>query len=187
MEYPKVNTINLSHRVDRYENIQKQFSEQGIIDFKIWPGIIDPMIKQRGVSQAHKQIVRWAATLNLPEVCIMEDDCEFLGKGAFEYFIANKPQQYKLYLGGLSNGKPDVNNMLKDFRAMTLYMVSQSFYNEFLSVDERQNIDYALSRLKHEYHVCPKIVCTQLTGFSDNKKGYFSYSHLLKQYDIWNP
>lgn len=185
MNYPKVNTINLSHRTDRYENIQKQFSEQGVKDFKIWPGIVDEQIIQRGISRAHKRIVMDASTKGLPEVCIMEDDCDFLDKNAFDYFIKNKPKEYSLYLGGLSNGQIKEDGTLTNFRGMTLYMVAKPFYNIFLSVDERQHIDFALSRTGTTFHVCQPIVCTQLTGFSDNKKKYFSYAHLLNQYKTW--
>lgn len=187
MIYPKVNTINLAHRADRYENIQKQFSEQGITDFKIWPGIIDEQIRQRGVSRAHKRIVMDAATKGLSEVCIMEDDCVMFGNGAFEYFLKNKPKEYSLYLGGLSNGQIKEDGTTNDFRGMTMYMVAKPFYNTFLSVDEKQHIDFALSRTGATFHVCQPIVCTQLTGFSDNKKGYFSYAHLLNQYKTWKP
>ena len=62
-----LNIIHLPERIDRGELLQKELYEQRIVDYKIWDGIIDPTCTSRGISQAHKQIIRFAKENNFKE------------------------------------------------------------------------------------------------------------------------
>lgn len=170
----------------RYDSFMKQLSEQGITDFKIWPGIYDKGMPYRGINRAHKQIIADAKERNLPSVCVMEDDCMFYGSGAFDFFINNKPTEFDIYLGSLSNGTSDSYGILKWFRGMTLYIVNNCFYDTFLSVPEKMDIDAALSN-KGLFKVCPAIVCYQSDGYSYHKKAVKQYSKLTNQYKRYAP
>lgn len=184
-------TLNILHLYGtdfskgRYDSFMKQLSEQGITDYKIWPGIYDKGMPQRGISRSHKQIIADAKGKGLPSVCVMEDDVCFFSKGAFDFFIKNVPNEYDLFLGSLSNGKPDAHGMIKWFRGMSLYVVNNCFYDTFLSVDEKKDIDAALSS-SGLFKVSPEIVCYQADGYSYHKKAVTQYSKLTKQYKIYN-
>jgi hypothetical protein len=168
---------------ERYNSFMIELNEQGITDYKIWDGIHHPN-KVIAINRAHKQIVKYAKENNLPEVCIMEDDCVFLGLGAFEYFAKNKPDEYSLFLGGISNRIKVEGNCIVDFRGLTLYFVHQSFYDIYLAVPENKNIDEAMKGLG-KFYLCPKVVCSQRAGYSYHKKMNKDYSHLLKQYPLY--
>lgn len=159
-------------------------NEQDITTYKVWDGVHD-VNRVRAINKAHKQIVQYAKENQLPEVCIMEDDCVFLGKGAFDYYLQNKPIDYDIWLGGLSNLLKRENDYITDFRGMTLYTVHEKFYDAFLSVPETVNIDAGLKELG-KYFLCPKIIVSQRAGYSYHKKRHKDYSHLLKQYDTFN-
>lgn len=174
---------NTEYSQDRYDSFTKEMNEQGIIDYKVWDGIHDAN-RVRGISRAHKQVVQYAKENQLPEVCIMEDDCIFLGKGAFEYFVQNKPNDYSLYMGGISNLLGRKDDYITNFRGMTLYFIREQFYDAFLSVPETVNIDAGLKGLG-KYYLCNKIVCSQRAGYSYHKKRHKDYSYLLKQYDVY--
>lgn len=174
---------NTDYSADRFHSFVKEMHEQGIENYKVWDGVHDAN-RVRAISRAHKQIVQYAKENQLPEICIMEDDCVFLGKGAFEYYLQNKPDSYDLWLGGISNRLKVQDDHITDFRGMTLYTVHERFYDTFLSVPETVNIDAGLKGLG-KYFLCPKIVCSQRAGYSYHKKRHKDYSHLLKQYDIY--
>lgn len=174
---------NTDYSQPRFDSFTKEMNEQGINDYKIWDGIHD-VNKIRAISRAHKQIVQYAKENKLPEVCIMEDDCIFLSKGAFEYFVQNKPNEYSLYLGGISNLLERDDDYITNFRGMTLYFISEQFYDTFLSVPENVNIDAGLKALG-KYYLCNKVVCSQRAGYSYHKKRHTDYSHLLKQYELY--
>jgi hypothetical protein len=183
-------TVNIIHLKNtewssgRYNSFTKELNEQGISDYKVWDGIHDAN-KVRAISRAHKQIVQYAKDNGLPEICIAEDDLCFLAKGSFDYYLHNKPTEFSIYMGGLSNILKREGDYITDFRGMTLYTVHESFYDKFLSVPETVNIDAGLKGFG-KYYLCPKIVCSQRAGFSYHKKRHKDYSHLLKQYDTFN-
>lgn len=174
---------NTDYSSDRFNSFTKEMNEQGVGNYKVWDGIHDTN-KIRAISRAHKRIVQYAKENGLPEICIAEDDIVFLEKGAFEYYLRNKPAEFSIYMGGLSNILNRMEDFILDFRGLTLYTIHESFYDRFLSVPEDINIDAGLKNMG-KYYLCTKVVCTQRAGYSYHKKRHKDYSHLLKQYDIY--
>jgi hypothetical protein len=169
---------------ERYLSFTKELFEQNIANYKIWDGIHDAN-RVRAINRAHKQIIQYAKESGLREICVMEDDCIFLHDGAFNYYLENKPQNFDIYMGGISNKLRVEDDYITDFRGMTLYTVHESFYDKFLSVPETVNIDAGLKGLG-KYYLCKKVVCSQRAGFSYHKKRHKDYSHLLNQYETFN-
>lgn len=179
-----LNIIHLPKRVDRLELLKKELLVQKIEKHKIWDGIINPIIPVQGISQAHKQIVRYAQREKLPEILIGEDDLHFTEKGAFRFFINNKPNDYDIYLGGILDGKIKKDSTVDDFSGLTLYFINERFYNIFLSMPENTNLDRAL-RNKGKFLVCNPFVVVQHNGFSDNVKQFCNYDEFLKDRNLF--
>lgn len=165
--------IHLGHRFDREALLIKELEAQCIVDYTIWPGIIEN-VPFKGVSKAHKQIVEWAMKKGLSHVTIAEDDICFTDRGAYDYFIQNEPNDYDLYLGGITHGIKNERNEVFDFSGLTLYRVKQTFYRTFLSVSDNGNIDRMLNN-KGRYIVCNPFVVKQHDGYSDNLKREMKY------------
>lgn len=168
---------------ERYLSFTKEMNEQCISDYRVWDGIHDSN-KIRAISRSHKQIVQYAKDALLPEICIMEDDCFFTGKGAFEYYLQNKPVEFDIWLGGLSNLLKRQDDYITDFRGLLLYTIHERFYDKFLSIPENVNIDAGLKGLG-KYYLCPKIVCGERPGYSYHRKKNVDRTDLLKQYNVY--
>lgn len=179
--YPIIHIIHNLARKDRFKILQKEIATQSLC-VRFWPAIMDKIIPFRGVARAHKQIVRWAKEQGLQEVLIAEDDIKFFKPYAFLQFIQNKPNEYDLYLGNIFGGNIAEDNTVTDFAGLTMYYISERFYDTFLAANEMNNFDRSLAGLG-KYVVCNPMVCSQYGGYSDNKKEYVAdYDHHLKQY-----
>lgn len=178
----KLNIIigNLSERLP---NLNKELEEQGILDYEFWPGVFLPSVKA-SINAAHKQIVEYAKLAEWPEVRIAEDDLRFSGKGAWDYFLKQKPIDFDIYLGGVFLGDPDDNNIVKDFTGMTMYVVKQRFYDTFLSVPNDDHIDRLLGGLGR-YVVCNPFVVTQYDGRSSNTGKHEAYGRLQESRNFY--
>lgn len=181
----EINVIHLPKRIDRMRSLQKELQEQGITDYKIWSGIIDSEIIERGISKAHKQIVKYAKDNCLSEILIGEDDLHFTDKNSLKFFLANKPSDYDIYLGGIYYGRLSSDNSVEDFSGLTLYMVNERFYDTFLSAREDVHLDRAL-REKGKFVVCNPFVVVQHNGFSDNVKREVNYDNFLKSRNLFS-
>ena len=173
-----LNIIHLSDRIDREKLLKKEMKEQNIFDYRLWDGIVDPKIPSRGISKAHKQIVKYARINLLQEILIAEDDLKFTSKGSFEFFLKNKPNDFDIYLAGIYFGEVNDNNTVKDFSGLTCYIINQRFFDTFLSMPEHDNIDRCLKN-KGKYIVCNPFTVIQYNGFSDNVKRYCNYDSYL--------
>ena len=174
------NIIHVSKQTNRLETLMKELEVQKISDYKIWEGIVIENIPFLGVARSHKQIINWAKMNGLPEVLILEDDIKYLGAGAFQYFIENKPKNFDLYLGSVFHGNIKADGSVEDFAGLTMYIAKQGFYDTFLALNEMNNIDRELAH-KGRYIVCDKMVCSQWGGYSENKKTFVEdYDHYLE-------
>lgn len=171
-------------RTDRMKLLENEITVQGL-NVQFWPAIKDPVMGFRGISRAHKQIIRYAMLCDFDEVRIMEDDCYFFAAGAFDYYMAQKPADFDLYLGNVFSGlMPD--GTAPDFCGLSLYTCHSRFYRTFLSMPEDNHLDRALSlKARGRYVVCDPMVCSQQDGWSDNKKAFGSYGHYLKNYRLF--
>lgn len=172
-------------RTDRMELLQKEIQTHEL-NVRFWPAIKDPWRSFMGVAMAHKQIVSWAMSEGLDEVLIMEDDCYFLGPGAFQFFVEHKPASYDLYLGNVFfppqlNGNPRIS----DFCGLTLYYAHSRFYGRFLTCRTDNHLDRTLGAMEAEKYVCLPMVCSQHDGYSDNKKGNGWYGMYLLTQDLY--
>lgn len=187
MELQKSEIINIIHmpdRADRMEILLVELKNQKINNFNLWDGVHDQESIIKGINKAHKQIVQYAKDEGLKEVIIAEDDIKFLGEGAYDYFIENKPQDFDIYLAGIFLGIINDDNIVKEFTGMTLYIVAERFYDIFLNSDNDKHIDHALSN-KGLYKVCNPFVAIQHNGVSDNQKCYCNYDIIFENRNLY--
>jgi len=175
----QINVIHLPNRIDRLALLKKEFQQESITDFKIWDGIIDGSLSKNRISKAHKQIVQYAKSKNLPEILIAEDDLHFTSKGAFKFFLSKKPLDYDIYLGSIYHGSLNCESIVNDFTGLTFYIINKRFYDRFLSVSEEQHLDRALKK-KGKYVVCNPFTVIQHNGFSDNLEINCNYDNFMK-------
>lgn len=179
-ENPWVNVIHMEECVDRMKQFDKQAEEQGFYYHK-HPGIVVGNIPFAGVNMAHKSIVKKAKESSKPMVIIAEDDCVFSAPGAYDYYLANMPAEFDLYLGMIYSGDI-VDGMVKNYMAgLTLYTVHERFYDKFLAMPVMNHIDRLLGNLANynDFHVCDPFVCEQSDGWSFHKKEEGKYKHLV--------
>ena len=171
-----LHVIHLLSRTDRLDLLQAEFQDQTVTEYKIWDGVVDSEIPARGISKSHKQIVQYAKQKTMSEIMICEDDIHFTAKGAFQFFMSNKPVDYDLYLGGISESIIKKDNTVDDFSGLTIYMINQRFYDIFLSMPENINIDRALCS-KGKFIVSNPLIAIQHNGFSDNLKRFCDFTN----------
>jgi hypothetical protein len=109
---------------------------------------------------------------------ICEDDVHFTAKGAFDYFINNKPNDFDIYLGSINDGIIKKDDSVDDFSGTTIYIVKERFYDIFLALPEHLNIDRALSN-KGKFIVCNPFIAIQHNGYSDNTKRFYNHEEYL--------
>lgn len=183
-----LNILHLPKRTDRLENLMKELEEQEITDYTIIEGIENSLVF-RDISNSHKKIIRLAKQQKISNCIVAEDDIKFTSKGAWEYFLSQIPKSYDIFFASLYEGKVDDNNRLlasekqKDMLSgLTLYSISERFYDTFLNISDMNHLDKNIGVLadKYEFYVCPEFCAIQMNGFSDNKKTHCNYDHYMK-------
>lgn len=176
--------LNIITLEQRRESIEKEMQRCGI-DAKYWPAITDGDVKQN-ISRAHKQIIADAKQKGLPYVLIGEDDMRFYGLQAFQYFLDNMPEYFDLYLSSYYTGNVEPDGTIKNFRGLTMYAVSQKYYDTFLRQPETMHLDAALSLAGGRFVVCDKFVCYQEPGYSFQRKRMANDNSRLKGKPIYS-
>lgn len=181
---PILNVIHLDSRFDRLQSLHEEVAEQKI-SMRLWDGITRNKLAIRNINEAHKQIVYEAKRDKWPYAIIAEDDIKFSAKGAWSYFLSQKPIIFDLYCGLIYAGEVDHNNKVIGDKGMsgtcTLYIIHERFYDFFLSTDNTKSLDRELGRFANinEYYICNPMVCYQSGGYSDNFKRNMSYDEYL--------
>ncbi len=165
-----VNCLHLFHRTDREQSILQQAREQGFY-LKFHEGIENRHNRKMGICQSHKAIIREAKENGYPYCCVMEDDAIWLGKGSWEYFLENMPDDFDIYFSMIYCGEIHNNRIMSQFSAMTCYVVAERFYDFFLDgIVDDCHIDRELGKHadRFKFMLCPEIPCEQMGGLSNN-------------------
>lgn len=165
--------------VMRVDRLKIEMERQGIVKYRLWPAIhIANAPRRTAISQAHKQIVRWAMQEGLPEVLIFEDDIRFPAIDGFQYYLSKKPVDYDLYLGGVYRGDIDENFETRRYTGQICYFIHERYYDLFLATDERLDIDGAQA-FRGKFVVCYPFAAIQHNGFSINMQEESDQNHCL--------
>lgn len=179
----------------RHERLIKQLEWQGI-DIERSVIFIAPVYletSKEGISQAHKNCVRYAKKNGLENVIIMEDDIRFTDKNSFNFYLEGfdlLPIDWNIYLGGAYSyqGKGKVHpNMLtvQTFSAFHFYAVNKKFYDVFLELDPTKHIDTILGFTTKSYLRFP-IPSIQFDGYSENFNRHLFHEKWTKRLYLYN-
>lgn len=128
--------INLDHRTDRREEIEKELTDKGIeferfAAFKTSPGNV-------GCSRSHIAVLKLARERGYESVMIFEDDFMFLvSKEEWDQLISRLPASYdvvKLSYNLLQwSHHDDTFNRIQDVQASSGYIVHSRFYDTLIT------------------------------------------------------
>lgn len=187
-----LNILHLPHRTDRLELLMQQLTAQGIKEYTLWAGKLGQSTRDRRVNivAGHKQIVQDAKDRNLPYVIIAEDDITFFGAGAWDYYLANMPKSFDLYLGMIYS-KADIikdNRLIGEASGFTLYTVHERFYDRFLAAPPDKHIDRSITSLalNYEFYLPEYFVCEQNSTQSNNTEGKPNLPMFLEGRKLFN-
>ncbi len=167
----------------RYDNLMIELANQNITDYTLIPGEYNPSNTKQAIHISHKKIIQHAKDNNLPHILIAEDDIKFSHPNSFNYFISQIPESYDIFSGLVYSATMEGNRVINGASGiMTLYSVSQKFYQFFLSMDVNNHVDRecGLTAYKHEYYVCEPMVCEQRGGISHQLKREMYYHEYLR-------
>lgn len=185
--------INLPHRTDRLESVNKELNK--VFDnseYTLIPGIYDEF-PNKGCAQAHMNLIKDAKEKNYSNILVIEDDLVFRDN-AKEYMIqcfANAPKNYDLLLAGIYScgQKTEYNeywNKIDSFSSTHFMIVNEKLYDTILSFDKEIHIDQFLAskKLNLDLYVTNKFFALQSTGFSDNVKRNVNYTSYINNNDL---
>lgn len=164
------------------ETLEKELDQQGI-NAKIWLAVHDSSSVAKSINLSHKIIVSYAKEHNLPEICILEEDVMFMAPGAWQYFLANKPEVFDLYLGGCYGLNQDAYRRIAEeagatpihnFAGLHCYIIDAGYYDKFLAMPEDKHIDDQPGMGR--FFVCSPFAALQHPGWSSNNKVMTNYN-----------
>jgi len=180
-------------------SFKKEFAEQNIQEYEVFPAIMIPSFARKGISLSHKGCVRIAKERGEPWVCILENDVWFPQKGAFkrflDIFVTEVPSDADLYLGGGYSGEftpitPRLAVGKGKHAGFFCYIVQERFYDTFLAADERYNIDHFLTAedlTNAKCYTSFPFIALQHDGKSDNTGMVTAYNkEIHRRYPIWD-
>lgn len=174
---------------DKLPPLMSELRSQGIEPSKIWEPILAKSVVE-SINVSFKQIIRYAKEKRLPEIAIAEDDLMFSCVGAWSYFLQNKPAHYSIYIGGnyLINEPEKYTTphyKLNQYVGNQLIIVSEGYYDRFLSVPDNLHIDMAQKDMG-EFYACFPMIALQRPGHSANAGRDVNYNSNLKPEWIYN-
>ncbi len=185
----EIHVLYDNRRIEKWEPLIQELRSQEVAPTKVWEPILEKTVVE-SINLSHKAIIKYAKEKGLPEVCIIEDDLMFSGNGAWDYFMRNKPLGFCIYSGGtylINNPEEYKEPLIKvnEYVGNQLIVVSERYYDTFLSVPDNAHIDVAQSGLG-DFYVCFPMVALQRPGFSANAQAKVNYNTILKPEWIYN-
>lgn len=182
-------TASMAKELDGQEDVDK-------LDITAWPAVMNTNSPQVGISASHRGVIQQAKDLELPEVCILEDDTHFLCRNSLVKFLNTYkllPKATDMLFGGIYDGE-----IGKEFciyaelegriSGLHCYIIKQKFYDKFLSADPDFNLDFWIStELKPVAYVSWPFLVIQNEGYSYNRRGQSAHNYELdKRYKLAN-
>ncbi len=184
-------------RTDREVLYKKELETQGITDYILVPADKSTKYPVINIARAHKDCIRRALEEDLPQVVVMEDDVRFVAPGAYNRFLElftafdRGYEPWDLFISGsyeyTSDGKMPISK-LQRFSGLHCYMIHRRFYEKFLALPEKINLDKEISRSGAQCWLAYPMLCLQHTTKSDNTNKTINYDQVYKEkIKEWRP
>jgi len=166
--------IHFPHRKDREELFLKEAEEQGFQFEFVTP--VYHVHAGTSLLKTYQKII--FDNYCQDEICLMEDDIHFCDKGAFDYFVASKPESFDVYLGGFYDGRlnEETKKIIRSWSGTHLWIISKKFYDTVLAFNEQGHIDRLMFAAKADVHCCYPFAAIQHIGYSDVQKRIADHS-----------
>lgn len=199
--FDEIYCINLDHRKDRWELVQKEFEQVGVLDRVKRFSAISAVDGRIGVIKSNLEIIKIAKEKKLNNVLIFEDDVHFINNpitnlelsisqiGTLDWMI--------FYLGAnthekLSVLRPNLLILKNAFAAHSLCYNKKSFdffirkYENLNKINEFNDIlDVFLANYFQKKNLCllvNPIITTQSPSYSDIEKKFVDYSFIEERF-----
>lgn len=195
----KIACIVTPNDLKRLNSLTNEMDKQKKVwggDIEIFTAIMDNEMPRRGISQSHKEIVKWAKEQELSSVLILEDDVQFMCDNALEKLINISkiiPKDCDILFGGVYDG--DIEKEFSTYCSLKgrisglhCYIIFDKFFDTFLNIDENFNLDFGLSNELNTHFYCMyPMVALQYDGYSYNTQTVTNYNYNLHlKYKIEN-
>jgi GR25 family glycosyltransferase involved in LPS biosynthesis len=198
--------INLEHRTDRLEHVQRELSKLGIVGERF--NAIKVRVGAIGCSMSHIKCLELAKERDWEQVFICEDDITFLNpqifKNSLQRFSENKDLPWDVLIIGGNNAPPyqkidESCIRISNCQTTTGYIVKKHYY-EVLIQNFRESVTnlireptnhrmYALDvywknlqRVNHWYMLMP-VTVVQCDSYSDIEERHVDYRGLMLDVD----
>lgn len=177
---------------DKLPILMAELRRQGIEPTKIWSPI-EAKTVIASINRSHKAIVRYAKEIELSEVVLIEDDCQFVAPDGWQYFLNHKPDDYDIYLGGCYGlNKVAFNTVREQVGAIEIHnfvglhcaIIHSRYYDRFLSVPDNEHIDTIQAGMG-KFYLCYPMAAIQRKGFSANNMAEVDYNSQLVAEDVY--
>jgi glycosyl transferase family 25 len=194
----KIYYINLNHRTDRRDNIERELNEFGL-KYERFEAIETPGVGIYGCGLSHLAVLKLAKANNYKNVLIMEDDFTFIvSKDEFEqqlssFFDLNIPFDVLMISYNaveFENTEYEIINKLKFSTTASGYIVAQHYYDKLIELYEhamplliqtREHWNYANDivwrnlQAADTWYYFNKRIGKQASGYSDNSERHVDY------------
>jgi glycosyl transferase family 25 len=198
MEIEKVIYINLDHRTDRKEQIQKELLKVFELEKVERFNAIKDSNGAIGCSKSHIAVLELAIKNNWKNVLIVEDDMIFNNENFSENINLLNELSSKSYdvivLGGTYVDYDNKTNKLFECQTTTAYLVSNQYYQKLISefkfglenlIKSNNQSKYAIDQVwkplqkNDNWYIIQPALCIQSIGYSDIEGKKINYNHLF--------
>jgi GR25 family glycosyltransferase involved in LPS biosynthesis len=199
--------INLKHRTDRKEHVEKQFASLGVKATRM--EAIECVQGAIGCGMSHLKALEYAKEKGWPMACICEDDIEFTNPSLFKEQLIDFMKNYTTWdvlLLGTNMGPPfDIERgcfRVRNAQTTTGYIVKYHYYDTLISCFRKSvgcmlhdynpkiyaiDIQWKYFQEKDLWYVLNPLTIIQRSDYSDIEKRDVSYgTAMLKTKDnVW--
>ena len=204
--FDEIYCINLDHRADRWELVQREFESVGVLDKVKRFSAISDKDGRVGIIKSNLSIIQMAKEKNLDNVLIFEDDVHFINNTTKNLELAinqiGSLDWMLLYLGAnthekLSTLRPNLLILKNAYAAHSLCYNKKSFdffikkYEDLNQINKFEDIlDVFLATYFQRKNLCllvNPIITTQSPSYSDIEKKFVDYSFIEERFNNNKP
>jgi len=179
---------------------ERELQRQGITEYGIWPAITSGCeVVADCIAMSHKNVIRQAQEMELDEVCVMESDVWFPGKGAWDYFLRHIPTEYDIYSAGDYRQLEELRrhaSFRKSLRGpatvyktdrlagLHCYIMHRNYFDTFLQ-SPAGHIDIAQDG-RGLFRICYPFAALQRESWSANNRKKVDYNSEILKADVFN-